>query len=86
MLNAFTNLSGTLVQLTNDKGVVCAEGCLTGFSSVHNQPVPASFRSVVVTTVTEGISVAPPCPTSFDNNVVEEGGFYAWPVSQIRPK
>ena len=54
-------------------GVVCAEGCITGFDSVHSRPKPPGQLSVLLTSVAEGKSVPPPTPSPFDNNKVEVG-------------
>lgn len=70
--------------LLDPDGVVCAEGCITGFDSVHSRPIPPGQLSVLLTSVAEGKSV--PTPSPFDNNKVEVGGFYAWPLSRLRPK
>ena len=47
---------------------------------VHNRPLLPDHLSV------SQIQVAPPCPSSFDEVTVEEGGFYAWPLSRIRSR
>jgi hypothetical protein len=70
----------------NDDGVVCAEACVTGFNMVHNRPLLPDHLSVLVTSIASNKEVVPPCPSSFDEITVEEGGFYAWPLSRMRSK
>ncbi|CAB4018791.1 Hypothetical predicted protein, partial [Paramuricea clavata] len=82
----FDLIAGTVVELTNDDGVVCAEACVTGFNMVHNQQLPPGYLSVLVTSTVSEMQVAPPLPSSFDDTTVEEGGFYAWPLLRIRSK
>ena len=53
---------------------------------VHNRPLLPDHLSVLVTSTVSQIQVAPPCPSSFDEVTVEEGGFYAWPLSRIRSR
>ena len=53
---------------------------------VHNRPLLPGYLSVLVTSTDSQMQVAPPCPSSFDDNLVEEGGFYAWPISRIHSK
>ena len=72
--------------LLDPDGVVCAEGCITGFNSIHSRPVPPGQISVVLTSVVEGKSVSPPYPTPFDGDKIDVGGFYAWPLAGLRPK
>ena len=69
--------------LMDNDGIVCAEGCVTGFNSVHCRPLPPGHLSVVVSSLVEKIHVRPPCPSAFDGNTVEVGGFYAWPFSRL---
>lgn len=33
----------TLVDLVDSDGLVCAEGCLTGFDSARHRPIPPEF-------------------------------------------
>ena len=54
--------------LQDSDGIVCAEGCITGFSSVHSRPIPPGDVSVLLTSVVEGKSVPPPNPSPFDSN------------------
>jgi hypothetical protein len=53
---------------------------------VHNRQLPHRYLSVLVTSTVSEMQVAPPCPSSFDDVTVEDGGFYAWPLSRIRSK
>lgn len=69
--------------LMDNDSVVCGEGCVTGFNNVHGRPLPPGHLSVVVSSLVEGIYVPPPCPSAFDENTVEVGGFYAWPFSRL---
>ena len=72
-----------MVALTDESGVICAQGCVTGFTSVHNRPVPPGHLSVVVTSKVDGKQVSPPCPGPFDGSIVEVGEFHAWRLSKI---
>ena len=72
--------------LLDPDGVVCAEGCITGFNSVHSRPIPPGQISVLLASVVEGRIIPPPFPSPYDEDKVEVGGFYAWPLSRIRPK
>ena len=76
---------GTVVTLLDPDGVVCAEGCVTGFGSLHGRAMPPEHYSVLLVSVQEGRRILPPCPSSFDDSTeVEVGGFYAWPLSRLR--
>ena len=44
---------------------------------VHNRLLLPGYLSVLVTSTDSQVQVAPPCPSSFNDNLVEEGGFYA---------
>ena len=72
--------------LLDPDGIVCAEGCIKGFTSVHSCPIPAGQILVLLASVIEGKSVHVPCPSLFDAHKVEVGRFYAWPLSRLHPK
>lgn len=74
---------GTVVWLNDEDGIVCGQGCITGFSTLHNRQVPSSHASVVVTSLVAGKQVAPPCPSPFDGDVVQLGEFHIWPLSRV---
>lgn len=53
---------------------------------LHNRPVPSDCLVVEVDTLSNECDMRPPVPAAFEENEpIQIGAFYAWPLSKLSP-
>jgi hypothetical protein len=62
-----------------------AQALCTLFSmkTLHNHVLPKGHVGIAIYYVVPDCTFKPVCPTEFDGDVIEKGGYYIWPIELL---